>query len=206
MFRKFYQNYKDKFEKLDGFFEKNIILQRGMVIAPIIIICTNLMNGLILSIAFFVITTLTVLMSSFITKKVPYTIRVILYTMMASLIFIPTACVLDVIFPNTIFNLEIFLPLLVTNSAIVIKSETRFHYMNKGKMILNLIMYGLGFLVVACLVGGLREFLGNGTLLGEPLFWAYKIPAILYPFSGFILVGVIAALYKKLHFHLKSKE
>lgn len=206
MLRSFYQKHRDKFDKTDGFLEKNIILQRGMVIAPIIVVCTNLLNGLILSIAFFVITTLTVLMASFITKKVPYTIRVILYTMIASLIFIPTSVALDIIFPNTIFKLEIFLPLLVTNSAIVIKSETRFHDMGKGKMFLSLFMYGLGFLIVACLVGGIREFLEKGTLLGEPFFWDYKIPTMIYPFSGFILLGVMAAFYKKINLYLKRKD
>lgn len=206
MLKRLYQNHRDLFEKTDGFFENNIILQRGMLIAPIIIVCTNVLNSLILSIAFFVITSFTVLISSFISQKVPYTIRVIIYTIIASIIFIPTTYVLNYIFPNTIFKLEIFIPLLVINSGIVIKSETRFHSMKKNKMIISLCMYGLGFLVVSCLVGGIREFLGSGTILGEPLFWHYKIPVMLYPFSGFMLVGIISALYKKLNYYLKSKS
>ena len=53
----------------------------------------------------------------------------------------------------------------------------------------------LGFSMVVCIIGLLREYLAQGTIwgivVGLPL-----IPALSLPFMGFILVGLLAALLR----------
>ena len=160
----------------------------------------NCQYSLLLGLSFVLITFATVLISSFIPKKIPYTIRIILYTLIACGVFVPTAMLMDRLFPDTLFKVGIFLPLLVANSLIVVKSESRFHKQKRGRMILDLFCNTLGFLWVIVLVGFLREWIGSGSLFGNPVPGMFTVPAVLMPFSGFIIVGFLAALVKRLRY------
>ncbi|WMJ23803.1 Rnf-Nqr domain containing protein [Paludicola sp. MB14-C6] len=206
MKKTFYLRHKKSFEKFNGLLLGNTVLERGLVLSPVIVASYNYQNSIILGISFVMITFFTVLLSSFIPKKIPYTIRSIFYTLIACAIFIPTAMWMDSIYPEQVFKLGIFLPLLVANSLIVVKSESRFHKHKKGMMIVDLLCHTIGFFLVIVLVGTIREIIGNGTLMGQAISLPFKVPAIIYPFSGFILVGFLAALVKRIKYKLENPK
>ena len=105
---------------------------------------------------------------------------------------------IDLWFPGTSYQLGVFLPLMITNSLIVWRSESRFHKETKPRMALDLFFHILGFWAVICVVGAVREVWGNGTLWGNQLaFVENPIMGVLLPFSGFIIVGFLAALLHK---------
>ncbi|MEG0895359.1 MAG: Rnf-Nqr domain containing protein, partial [Oscillospiraceae bacterium] len=153
MKKTFYLRHKSFFDKFDGLFLHNPVLARGLVVSPVIVASYSLKNSMILGIGFMIITFFTVIISSFISKKIPYTVRIILYTLIASIIFIPTAMLLDYIYPDSIFKLGIFLPLLIANSLIGVKSESRFHKHKKGEMVLDVLCNVIGFFAVIVAVG-----------------------------------------------------
>ncbi len=204
MFKAFYKRNKKFFKKYDSIITNNTVLIEGLVIAPVIVGANTFLNGLILAISFMVITFLTVFISSFIPKSIPYTIRVIMYTLIASLIFIPTAIILDKTFPEQIYKVGIFLPLMVTNSLIVTKSETRFFRESKIHMFLDLLNHTIGFFAVIIIVGAIRETLGNNTFMGNPVNIPFKLSILMLPYGGFVLVGFLSALIHKFNSYLKS--
>lgn len=203
--RTFYQKHKKTLSLFDGFFLNNTVLERGLVIAPIIVAGNTMKNAVMLSIAFVIITFITVFISSFIPKKFPYTIRAILHTVLAAIVFIPVSILLQNFFPEAVYKTGIFLPLLVTNSLIVSKSESRFFKKTRGKMAVDLISHVLGFMLVACLVGALREILGNGTFWGNSLGMSETAPALMFPFAGFIILGFLAAALQKFRRYLNQE-
>lgn len=203
MRRTFYQRHRRTIERTNGLFFANPVLERGLVLAPVVVASYNCVNSLILGISFFCITFFTVLVSSFIPKKIPYTIRTTLYTLIACAFFVPTAIWMEQMFPQTVFRIGVFLPLLAANSLIVVKSESRFHKHRLGRMIVDLFCHCLGFFWVILLVGGIRELVGSGTLFGFPIQGAFTVPAALMPFSGFILVGLLAAAVRRIKFSLE---
>lgn len=95
---------------------------------------------------------------------------------------------------------------MVANSLIVRKSETRFFVQKKGAMVLDLLCSVIGFMWVICLVGALRELLGNGTLWNMPVLEDSTIPGLLLPFSGFIVIGFIAAGFQKFRNHFMEQK
>ncbi|MFZ2537569.1 MAG: Rnf-Nqr domain containing protein [Oscillospiraceae bacterium] len=204
MRKTFYQKHKKAFSIFNGLLLGNTVLERGLVLAPVIVASYNYENSVILGLSFMIITFFTVLISSFVPKRIPYTIRIILYTLLACLIFIPTAMYMDFLFPETVFRLGVFLPLLVANSLIVVKSESRFHKRKTSHMIIDLICHTVGFLIVIVIVGVLREVIGSGIFMGTQIKGIVKAPAILLPFSGFIIVGFMAALVKRLQYKLDN--
>ena len=173
------------------------------MLAPVVVASYNCQNSLVLGLAFIGITFVTVLISSFISKKIPYTVRTILYTLIACAVFVPTAMGLDRLFPQTVTRTGVFLPLLVANSLIVVKSESRFHKHNRGTMVIDVFCHTLGFFWAILLVGALRELFGSGSLFGVPLFDRFTVPALLMPFSGFFIVGLLAAVVKRIKYNVE---
>ncbi|MEG2428782.1 MAG: Rnf-Nqr domain containing protein, partial [Oscillospiraceae bacterium] len=182
------------------------VLEKGLILAPVVVASYNWDNAFVLGCAFMIITFFSVLISSFVPKKIPYTVRTIIYTLIASLIFIPVAYYMNMIYPETVFKLGVFLPLLIANSLIVVKSESRFHQHTKGYMLVDLFCHCVGFFFVIMFVGILRELLGSGSFMGIPINGMIKAPSILLPFSGFVIVGFLAAILRHINFLLNEPK
>ena len=205
MLRRFYQSRRKSIDRFDQFLLGNPILERGLVLAPIVVTCTSLANALALSGAFAVITILTILFTYFIPKKMPYTIRVILSAAVAAVIFLPVSFWMRARMPEAVFNLGVYLPLMVSNSLVVQKSESRYHHETLPVMLVQLITASLGFAGTALAVAFVRELFGKGTLFGRPVEWVTRTaPALLLPFCGFLLLGFLAAALQKLRLYLEK--
>ena len=183
---------------LDGIYKKNTILVSGLVIAPAVFVANTVIKALALIFTFSIITFLTIIISSFISRNIVYTIRIILYTLIGALVYVPVASISMQIFPdNVIKEMGIMLPLLITNSLIMTKTELRFFRQKKNKMIFDVLSYIIGFDIVVFLFGFIREILGTGAISNKILGIPITFPVLIYPFGGFILIGLCAALFRK---------
>ncbi|MEG0615199.1 MAG: Rnf-Nqr domain containing protein [Oscillospiraceae bacterium] len=180
----------------DGLYEKNTVLASGLVIAPVVVAANSLKAACVLCLFFSILTFFTILISSFVPRDIVYAIRIILYTFIASLVYVPVMIFLKSFFPTEIASLGIFIPLLITNSLIVSQTEINFFKKSKGRMIAEVFFYILGFDVVVLIFAFVREVFAYGSIgdriLGIPL----TFPALALPFGGFILLGLFAALFR----------
>ena len=196
--RSFYKRNYKTFKRFEGLLLSNTVLERGLVVATVIMVGNSLKKAVGLSIVFFLLTFFTICITRIIPKSMPTTFQVIIKTMISAGLFIPTAMLVDYIFPNFSLSVGIFMPLLITNSLIVGLSSSRFHAKKFTPMVVDLLSHILGFAIVICLVGAIREILGNASIWDIPIESFPKAPAILLPFSGFIIVGFLAALLQKI--------
>ncbi len=177
----------------DGLFRQNIVLMSGLVTAPIIVAATTMQRALVLSMAFFAISYVSVLICRFIPRKIVYMVRILLYTIVAAGVFVPTVIGLRYLFPETTGEVILYIELMVVNSLILAKTESRFYLERYGKMAVDALIYIAGFAMAAFASGFVREIFSYGTVFGfhvcEPI-----VPAAKSPFFGFILVGIFAAL------------
>ncbi len=193
-----YRRYRKLFDLIDGLFLKNTVLEKGLVVAPVVVVGTSLQNAVALALVFSLLTFFTVFVTSFVSRKIPHTLRVIIAVVFAAALYIPAAMLVDLWFPGISYQLGVFLPLLITNSLIVWRSDSRFHREKKGMMAFDLLFHILGFWVVICFVGAVREMWGSGTLWGQHLSFADNpLGGILLPFAGFIILGFLAAFLHK---------
>ena len=186
----------------DGIYKKNTVLMSGLVVAPVVIAANSVAKAFALIFAFSAITFLTIMISSFIPRNIVYTIRIILYTLTAALVYVPVISIELQLFPTEVKQIGIMLPLLITNSLIVSRSELRFFRKTKGRMILDVISFILGFDLAVLLIAFIREILGTGAISGNILGISLTFPVLLYPFGGFILIGLLAALMRKIQLSL----
>jgi len=112
---------------------------------------------------------------------------------------------LERIFPLTVQLIGIYMPLLIANALIFSKTESRFYLESKQKMVIDVIMFIIGFGVICVLTGGFREVICFGTFAGVKIL-DISISAFEAPFGGFILVGIMAGMFRALYNYLRNRR
>lgn len=177
----------------DGLFRHNVVISSGLAAFPVIAAATTLKKAIVLSIAFSLITVLSVMISSFIPRKIIYAMRIALFSLISSAVYVPVILFIRTLFPNVSLQLGIYLPILIVNSVILSKSESRFHLLSKAIMAFDVLNFSLGFSFAAIIVGALREILAYNTILGKELNLPFELTSASMPFFGFILLGCMTA-------------
>ncbi len=186
---------KTNFSVLDGLLRRNAVLSEGMVIAPIVVCCDTLPKAMILSLAFACITFLTVAIASFYPKQAAYAVKVVLSTLTAAIVCVPVSLLCDYL---NFANIGIYFPLLAVNSMIVLHSELYFYKLCRRVMLPALLFHIAGFCLTAMLAGLVREILAYGTICGRAVDMPLLLQGFSAPWAGFILLGVLCALHKKI--------
>lgn len=177
----------------------------GIVNAPVVIAATTFKKGVVIAIAFAVISMLTIFICSFVPKKIVYTLRVITFALVGSVIYIPTVIMLEEIFPRTVGLIGIYMPLLITNALIFSKTESRFYLRRRGEMMIDVFFFSVGFGVVCALVGALRELITAGSIADIKLA-ELNVSAFEAPFGGFIMVGIMAGAFRALYNFARNRR
>ncbi|MCR5600179.1 MAG: electron transport complex subunit E [Ruminococcus sp.] len=179
-----------------GILGDNIVLSGLMVISPVIICGDTLKNAEALIYAFSAITFLSVLISSFVPRKLPYTAKIIIYAVISALVYIPVRLAALEFYPDSIGRIGIYYPLLAVNSLIVFQTEARFFRMKKLDMIISLIFCIIGFDAVMLITGFLRELLAYGTINSKIADVNILTKGFAQPFGGFIFLGLMCGGYR----------
>ncbi|MCD7804760.1 MAG: electron transport complex subunit E [Oscillospiraceae bacterium] len=173
----------------------NALLSTGSIIAPAVVVATSFQNALALCIVFSLVTFITVLICSFVPRKLVYTVRIIVYTFVASLVYVPVAILMENIMPAQFSALGIYAPLLITNSFITMKTESKFYRLKRGFMAELCGFYIIGYDLALLFFGFMRELLTNGGLFGVQ-FLPLSIPSAGTVYGGFILLALTSAAYR----------
>ena len=189
----------------DGLFRQNIVLTSGLVTAPVIVAATTAERAAVLSLSFFMISYLTILICRVIPRRLVYTVRIILYALVAAVVFIPTALLLELLFPETAMSVMLYIEIIVVNSLVLAKTESRFYLIPFSSMAIDSLVYIAGYAIVAFAVGIIRELLTYGTLFGFYVGSAI-MPAAKSPFFGFFLVGLFAAACRAYYNRRRERE
>jgi Na+-transporting NADH:ubiquinone oxidoreductase subunit D len=135
---------------------------------------------------------------SAIRKQVPRSVRLIVQiTIIATLVIIVDQ-VLRAFFWEQSRKLSVFVGLIVTNCIILGRAESFAMQNGVRWSVLDGLGNGLGYSVILIAVGGVRESLGAGTLLGFELLrtveqggWFQPLDLMLLPPSAFFLIGLL---------------
>lgn len=187
---------KGKNSVFDGLLADNTVLSSLMVISPVIVCGDSLRNAMALIYAFSAITFLSVMISSFVPRKLPYAVKIIIYAIISSLVYIPAKLAAEEFYPDSIERIGIYFPLLAVNSLIVFQTEAKFFRMKKLKMIPTLIFYILGFDAVMLITAFIRELIAYGTINSRIVDVYTTVSGLALPFGGFIFLGLMCGLYR----------
>lgn len=173
-------------------FRKNPILFMASALSPVVVAGVSLKNGLLLSLAMLIITLPTVIVAYFAFRKLPEVYKTPCTFLLSAVMGILASVAVIKIDSVAFENLGIYLPILSVNSIILFNAFSD----NTKKFLPTLrdtILGILSFASVVIIVSTIREFVGNGTILGKELHFDSKIHGFLLPFSGYFIVAFMGA-------------
>ena len=179
----------------DGMWANNPAIVQLLGLCPLLAVTSTITNAMGLGIA-----TLLVLVGSNVTVSlvrnfVPKDIRIPVFVMIIAAFVTIVQLLMNAYTFGLYQALGIFIPLIVTNCAIIGRAEA---YASKNTPLLSAfdgVMMGLGFLVVLVLLGAMRELIGQGTLFdGANLLlgdWATVLRIEVFKFDNQFLVAIL---------------
>jgi Na+-transporting NADH:ubiquinone oxidoreductase subunit D len=166
---------KEKASKVlfDPVFNTNPIALQVLGICSALAVTVNMETSVVMAAAVTIVTAFSNVGVSFIRKRIPGSIRIIVQmTIIASLVIIVDQ-ILRAFFFSVSKQLSVFVGLIITNCIVMGRAEA-YAMKNDVKMsFLDGLGNGLGYGVILMAVGFFRELLGSGTLFG------YEVLAIL---------------------------
>ena len=190
----------------EGILGENMVLSSLMLISPVIVCGDTLKNALALVFAFSSITFISMIIGSFVPKKLPYAVKIIIYAAISSLVYIPVRIAAENFYPESIERIGIYYPLIAVNSLIIMQSEAKFYRMKRGRMTASLVFYILGFDAVMLLTGFIRELFAYGTINSRVVSIDTLVSGLGESFGGFIFLGLMCGAYRAVRAVFREKN
>ncbi len=174
-----------------GLWKENPVFVMMLGLCPVLAVTNTVENALGMGIAtLFVLVCSNALVSAlrhFIPKQVRITTYIVIIATFVTLVdYIIQAISLD------LYNkLGAFIQLIVVNCLILGRAEAFASKNSFGRSVISATGMGLGFTLALIMLGGVRELLGAGQLLGYPVFSDQFEPwvVMILPPGGFIVLG-----------------
>jgi electron transport complex protein RnfE len=151
----------------NGLWSNNVALVQLLGLCPLLAVTSTVVNGLGLGIATLLTLVLSNSIVSLIRSFVRSEVRLPVFVLIIASVVTIIELTIKAMFYDLYLVLGIFIPLIVTNCAIIGRAEGFASRNPVGPAALDGLMMGLGFLVVLVLLGGLREIIGFGTLFAH---------------------------------------
>ena len=152
---------------LDGLWRNNPGLVQLLGLCPLLAVTTTLVNGLGLGLATTLVLVGSNLTVSLVRRLVRREIRIPVFVLVIASLVSTVELAMNAWFHELYRVLGIFIPLIVTNCAIIGRAEAFASRHDPLRSIVDGLTTGFGFLVVLVTLGAAREVIGQGTLLAD---------------------------------------
>ncbi len=151
----------------NGLWHNNVALVQLLGLCPLLAVTSTVVNGLGLGIATLITLVLSNSIVSSIRGLVRKEVRLPVFVLIIASVVTVIELTMKALFYDLYLVLGIFIPLIVTNCAIIGRAEGFASRNPLGPSALDGFMMGLGFLLVLVMLGALREIIGFGTLFAN---------------------------------------
>ena len=201
-------NPRDTF--LAGVWQQNPALLQLLGLCPLMAVTTTAVNGVALGVGTLVVITLSNGLVSLLRHWLNGPLRLPAFVLIIAALVTALDLLMSAFFHPLYRVLGLFVPLIVTNCAILGRAEA---FASRNGLLPSLVDgfgNGLGFLLVLVILGASRELVGRGTLLSDMhLLFGPNAPGgialadggllvMILPPGAFIVFGILVALYNRL--------
>ena len=148
----------------DGLWNNNQALVALLGLCPLLAISNTLINGLGLGLATTLVLTLSNLSVSLIRNWVRPEIRLPVFVLIIASFVTTVELIMNAYFHGLYKVLGIFIPLIVTNCAIIGRAEAFASRNPVPRALADGLSMGIGFTLALVVLGGSRELIGQGTV------------------------------------------
>jgi electron transport complex protein RnfE len=147
-----------------GLWDENPGLVQLLGLCPLLAVTTTFVNGFGLGIATLAVLVASNALVSATRRWIQAQIRIPIYVLIIASLVTCIELIFKAWFPDLDRSLGIFIPLIVTNCAIVARAEVFASRNAVGPSIVDGFVMGFGFALLLMVIGAFRELLGQGSL------------------------------------------
>ena len=202
----------------NGVWKQNTSIVQILGLCPLLAVTTNLVNGVMLSLATIIVMAISGLAVASLRNLIPHEIRIPVFILIVAAL----VTIVDLLFNANLHELYlvlgIFIPLIVTNCIVLARVEAYAAKNDPLTSTIDGIMMGLGLVWVLGLLGAMRELIGAGTLFAgiEMIIpgasaisvfgddYAGFLIAILPP-GAFFALGMLIAAFNAINVRLAAR-
>ncbi|KUM55164.1 MULTISPECIES: electron transport complex subunit E [Rheinheimera] len=206
---------------LQGLWKNNPGLVQLLGLCPLLAVTATVTNALGLGAATLLVLLGSNIAVSLVRNHVASEIRIPVFVLIIASLVTAVQLLMNAYTYDLYLSLGIFIPLIVTNCAIIGRAEA---FASKNPVLpsaIDAIMMGLGFMLVLLVLGAMREVLGQGTLFdGADLLlgdWAKALRVEVFhadshfllamlPPGAFLGMGLLIALKNVIDNKLKQRQ
>lgn len=201
-----------------GLWRDNPGLVQLLGLCPLLAVTTTFINGLGLGIATLLVLTLSNALVSATRRWIQPEIRIPIYVLIIASLVTCIELIFKAWFPMLDRSLGIFIPLIVTNCAIVARAEV---FASRNPIVVSIadgIGMGAGFAMLLMAIGAFRELVGQASILsrldmitgGDPFngisFADSGLLLAILPPGAFFSLGLAIAIKNYLDFRRRSSD
>ena len=193
----------------DGLWNNNPALAQVLGLCPLLAVSGTVINSLALGVATMMVLIASNLVVSLLRQHIPNEIRIPVFVLIIAGFVTIVELLMHAYLYNLYTVLGIFVPLIVTNCAIIGRAEGFASKHSPLPSVVDGISMGLGFTGVLVALGVMREVLAQGTLFADASLmlgdWATTI-TLFENYDGFLLAALPPGAFIGLGFLLAFKN
>lgn len=182
-------------QKNDFILFNNTVLIQGLALTPVIAAATTLKDAVILAIAGAVVIIPTRIIGDATVGWVKTRLRIIFYALIAALVLIPDMIMLYRWFGSRFIALGLYVLLLSVDGAVTWRASVS-QKEGARHVFRNAFSTAIGYSLVICLIGTVREMIGKGTIWDIKLLNTALFPAASIIPGGLMITALFAAFWQ----------
>ncbi|MDQ6975013.1 MAG: electron transport complex subunit E [Mariprofundaceae bacterium] len=192
----------------DGFWHNNVIFAQLLGMCPLLGVTTSVENGFWMGVATLLVLLGSNLVVSLIRSMIPAAVRIPAYITIIAAFVTLVDLAMNAWMHEMYLILGLFIPLIVVNCAILGRAEAFASKHSAKDALYDALAVGAGFIFALMLLGGVRELLGRGELLGFSIFGDDYPDVLMFilPPGAFISLGFILAAINILNSRLEQRR
>lgn len=195
----------------DGLWDNNIVFAQSIGLCPLLAVTGTATNGLGMGLATTAVMTATGGLIAVGRIAIPPEIRIPVFVLIIALVVTLVDMAMNAWLHELYKVLGLFIPLIVTNCAILGRAESFASRQAVAPALLDGAIMGLGFTAVLVLLGAGREIAGGGTLFANAALllgdnFAFLEQHLITDYRGFLLMALPPGGFIMLGFLLAGKR
>lgn len=195
----------------DGLWDNNVVFSQLLALCPLLAVTSSATNGLGMGLASTAVMLSSGVLVAVLRHIITPTVRIPVFVLIIATLVTAVDMVMNAWLHDLHKVLGLFIPLIVTNCAILGRAES-FAYKNSLLPALyDGLMMGLGFTLALVLLGATREIIGSGTLFDNASLllgstFAFLELELIKDYRGFLLVVLPPGGFLAIGFLLAGKR
>ncbi len=195
----------------EGIWTNNIVFSQMLALCPLLAVTGTATNGLGMGLATIAVLVLSGALVSTLRHVITPDVRIPTFVLIIASVVTLVDMTMNAWMHELYKVLGLFIPLIVTNCAILGRAESFASKNTIGASVFDGLMMGMGFTIVLVILGAAREILSNGTLFSNAALllgdsFSFLETTLIPDYRGFLLFALPSGGFIALGFILAGKR